>query len=696
MTRYRTCHLCEAMCGLQIEVEGNSITKIRGDAGDPLSKGHICPKAAALKDIHEDPNRLRRPVKRVGDQWHEISWDEALGTVVAKVSEIRAQHGPDAFGVYLGNPNVHNYGMMTHGPQLLRLLRSKNRFSATSVDQLPHHMASFWMYGHMFLLPIPDIDHTDHLLMLGANPLVSNGSIMTAPGMKKRLAAIRARGGKVVVIDPRRTETALVADEHHFIRPGTDAALLGAILNVLFTENLASPGRLADHLDGFDALPLEFEAFTPQRAAAVCGIPAETIAQLARDFAAAKTAVCYGRMGVSTQAHGTLCQWMIQLINIATGRLDERGGAMLPLPAFDTIDPRSAGRFDRWRSRVANLPEFAGELPCAAMVDEMTTPGEGQIKAFMTAAGNPVLSTPNGSRLEEALANLDFMFSIDIYINETTRFADIILPPASSLEHDHYDLIFNLFAVRNTTRYSPPLFEKDEDALYDWQIYQQLVDRFTLAAGGETKPAMSPSQMLNYALSNGAYGKETPYNLNLKKLLENPSGIDLGPLQSQMPQRLATEDKRIHCAPVRLMTALGELENELLNKPAPELVLIGRRRLRSNNSWMNNSPRLVKGKPACVLMMHPFDLEQRGLEDGKEVTISSRTGSLRVEVQATDEVMPGVVSLPHGWGHNRKGVQLDVAKAKGGVSANDLTDHQSLDPVSGNAALNGVPVTVTA
>jgi len=689
VTHYRACNLCEAICGLAIEVEDDRIVSIKGDAADPFSRGHICPKAVALQDIQTDPDRLRTPMRRDGADWRAIGWDEAFAFAAEGIAAVIRAHGGDAVATYQGNPNVHNWGMMTHAAAYLGLIRTKNRFSATSVDQLPFQLAGYWMYGHQLLLPIPDIDHTDYFLMLGANPLVSNGSLMTVPDVTKRLRAIQARGGKLVVIDPRRTETAMIASEHHFVRPGTDAAFLLGLLSTLLDEGLARP---VEHLDGFDAVAARILPFTAERAAGITGIPAGEIRRIARDFAAAPRAVCYGRMGVSTQVHGSLCQWLIQLINIATGNLDRVGGALVTRPAFDIVGAPGSrpGSYGRWTSRVGGRAEVLGELPVAALAEEMLTPGAGQIRALVTLAGNPVLSTPNGRQVEQGLAGLDFMLSIDPYLNETTRHADLILPPTSALERDHYDMTFNLFAVRNVARWNPPILPKPAGALDDWEILEGLGQALAAALGQEPKRLPKPARMLDAGLRAG------PYDLSLDALQAAPHGLDLGPLEPSFPERLATPNKRIQCAPAPLMAALDQLETSLFGGTAPELVLIGRRHIRSNNSWMHNFERLVKGKPRCQLMMHPDDLGRYGFAEGQRVRLTSRIGSLEVEVAGTDEVMPGVVSLPHGWGHGRAGTSIAVAEAHAGVSANDLTDDRFIDAVSGNAALNGVPVAVAA
>lgn len=695
---HRACHLCEAICGLNIEVSHESdgearISAIKGDPLDPFSRGHICPKAVALQDIQDDPDRLRQPHRRVGERWQAISWEEAFALAADKLWSIQQAHGRNAVAVYQGNPSVHNYGLMTHSNYFLGLLKTRNRFSATSVDQLPQHLTSYLMYGHGLLLPIPDIDHTDFMLILGGNPLASNGSIMTVPDVEKRLKALKARGGQLVVVDPRRSETAAMADRHLFVRPGGDAALLCGLLNTLFDEGLARGSHLP--VNGLEQVRTAIKPFTAEAMSAQCGIDAASIRQLARDFAAADKAVCYGRMGVSTQAFGTLCHWLVQVINLVTGNLDRRGGALCTEPAVDLVASTSGGHFNAWQSRVSGLPEYAGELPVAALAEEMLTPGEGQVRALVTVAGNPVLSTPNGRQLDAALQGLEFMLSIDLYINETTRHADLILPSTSALENDHYDSTFNLLAVRNVTRFNRAILAKPAGALHDWEIFVGLAQAFAKRAELELKPTMAPAQMIDLALRKGRYGDESPRKLSLETLDQYPHGLDLGPLGANLRGRLATASNAVEAAPQIVLEDLRRLA-ECVPAVAGDLLLIGRRHVRSNNSWMHNYHRLVKGKPRHQLLMHPQDMRQRQLEDGQRVRIRSRTGDLEVEVQACEDIMPGVVSLPHGFGHGRQGVNLQIAQAQPGISANDLTDERLRDAVSGNAALNGVPVHVSA
>ncbi len=680
---FRACNLCEAICGLAITVENGAITDLRGDELDPFSHGHICPKGNALIDLHVDPDRLKSPVRRIGERWEPIGWDAAYALVVERLNAVVAEHCDDAVAIYLGNPNVHNSGTMLSSGGFLRALRTRNRFSATSVDQLPHHRAALEMFGHPFLLPIPDVDRTDYFLVMGANPLVSNGSIMTAPDMRGRLKAIQTRGGRVVVLDPRRTETALAADEHHFIRPGADALFLLAVIDAIVEAGGADLGRLAAFTDGEAELRAAVRRFPAERVAERVGIGAEAIRRIAGDFAAAPHAVAYGRIGLSTQPFGGLCQWLVNALNAITGNLDEPGGMMWTKPAYDVLQnaQRGAVHAGRWHSRVRGLPEFDGEFPVATMADEMLMPGPGQVRALITVAGNPVLSTPNGARLDEALAQLDFVVCIDPAINETTRHADVILPPAVGLEVDHYDVIFHHLAVRNTARYNEAVFAIEPEQRYDWQIFEALRERLTGKTGKD------PAERLELGLQQG------PYRTSLGELRNHPHGIDFGPLEPCLPERLLSADGRIRLAPSAYLGDLGRLEVEL-GAPIADLVLIGRRQLRGNNSWMHNAPRLMRGADRCTLMLSPSDAQARGIAHGEQVEVRSRVGAVTVPAEVTDALMPGVCSLPHGFGHARRGTAQAIASEKPGASFNDLADELRLDELTGNAALSGVPVDV--
>ncbi|MEV0828469.1 molybdopterin-dependent oxidoreductase [Nonomuraea rubra] len=715
ITRPGRCTLCEAMCALRVTTSGGRVLGIRGDEDDPLSAGHICPKALALADLQEDPDRLRSPVRRTADGWRDISWEEAFDLVAAELARIRRRHGADAVAVYLGNPVTHSLGAMTHAPAFASLLGTRNRFSASSVDQVPHQVVSRLLYGNQWLLPVPDVDRTAYFLVFGANPAVSNGSLMTAPGMGRRIRALLARGGRMVLFDPRRTETARLGAEHHFVRPGTDAALILGLVRVILEEGLARP---APYVDGLDEVRDVLQPFTPERVEAATGVEPGTVTRVAREFAAAPAAACYGRMGVSTQRFGTLCQWGIQLLNIVTGNLDRPGGTMFTRPAVDPIRTRQIdpGHQGRWRSRVRGLPEFGGELPVAALAEEIRTPGAGQVRGLVTVAGNLVLSTPGGPALDEALAGLDFMVSVDFYVNETTRHADVILPPSAPLERDHYDLVFHLLAVRDTARYVPAVLPKPPGARHDWEIFRELARRYGRPARSRAWRAalmvrMRPERIVDLGLRTG------PYRLSLARLRRLPHGADLGELRPSLPGRLQTPRRRVRAAPSALLAAAGDAAAQLL-RPAGDVVtelrrptedavtepprpaeagtllLIGRRHLRNNNSWMHNSGRLVKGRPRHHLLMNPGDMAARGLGEGDLVTVRSPAGELTVEASATPDLMPGTVSLPHGYGHDLPGVRLSVARRVRGSSVNALTDPRLLDQVSGTAVLNGVPVTV--
>ncbi len=696
--RVGVCNLCEAMCGLVLTIEDGRVTGARGNPDDPLSRGHICPKGVAIGDVHADPDRLRRPVRRDRStgEWTEIGWDEAFDLVAEKVAATINEHGDDALAIYLGNPNVHSLGAMTHGVAMVQSFRTRNKFSATSVDQLPHQLIGHLLYGHQLLLPVPDIDRTSYFLVFGANPMASNGSLMTVPDFPARLRELDARGGRMVVFDPRRTETAKVAAEHHFVRPGTDAWVLLAMVHTLFAEGLTTPPPYVDGLDEVERLLADF---TPEAAERASGVPARVITQVAREFAAADGAAAYGRIGVSTQEFGLVCQWAVQLLNLVTGNLDRVGGAMLTSPAIDAIGRGLIGRghFDRHRSRVRQAPEFAGELPVAVLREEIETAGEGQVRALLTLAGNPVLSTPDGAALDRAIERLDFYAAVDFYINETTRRADVILPPTSHLERDHYDLVFHLLAVRDTARFSPAVFPKGRDQRHDWEIFREITARVTGRL--RDKPSLkrrlrraarlrlSPTLLIATLLRTGRSG------VTITDLRKHPEGVDIGPLRpDQLPRRLGTRDKRIQAAPALVVADLDRLRGQEL-PTGDELLLIGRRHQRDCNSWLHNTTRLTKGRPRHQLLMHPDDLAARGLTDGSVVKVTSRVGTVDVAVQATDDMMPGVVSLPHGYGHGRAGARLGVADQVAGASINDLTDPDRLD-VSGNAALSGVPVTV--
>jgi len=699
-TVFHTCSLCEATCGLKFEVEDNRILSVRGDDDDVFSKGYVCPKGVAIAGIHHDPDRLRRPVRRnAAGEFEPISWDEALYLVARRLGEIRAQHGSDAIGFYWGNPTGNNHGALLMVSSLTKAIGTRNRFSAGSQDANPRIVASYELYGSSMSLPIPDIDRTDYFLCLGGNPMVSNGSVMTAPDMRRRLRAVRERGGTVVVVDPRRTETAKEADEHVAIRPGGDAAFLLAMVQVLAARGRVDRRFLETTTSGWPEIERRLAAFTPARVADFAGVPADTIERLALAFADARAPVCYSRVGVCVGIHATAATFATDLVNIVMGRLGREGGPMFTTPAFDIGRIARMTGLDghhRWHSRVRGLPETLGDLPSAVLADEIETPGPGQIRAMVTLAGNPVLSAPNGKRIAAAFGTLDFMVAIDIYINETTRHADVILPPCWNLAEDHIDLLFSSIAVRNIARWSPPVVQREDGELADWEILLALTERLGGGALGEPwldrllgwlRPLgvrWTPTGFLGLLLRIGPYGDRfLPWSdgLNLAKLRAAPHGIDLGPLRPGIERNVYHRDQRVHLTSPRIDEALAGLERELAAQDRSDgLVLIGRRELRSNNSWMHNVPALVTGRERCVLYVHPDDAARYAVRDGELATLESRVHRGEVRVAVTDDMRPGVVSLPHGWGHADSAPWQHVASSHAGVS------------FIGQSILNGIPV----
>ena len=727
-THYRTCPFCEATCGLAVEVDGDRVLSVRADRDDVFSRGFLCPKGTGLKSLQEDPERLTRPMRRRRDGTFEpVSWDEAFALIDEKLTPILEQHGRDACAVYLGNPGAHSLGAMLAGRVWLRALGSKNVYSASTLDQMPKQISAGLMFGTILSVPVPDVDRTDHFLVLGANPLASNGSLMTAPDMRGRLRRLRERGGKLVVVDPRRTRTAEVADEHHFIRPGTDAHLLFGMVHTLFEEGLvAVTPRIAEHLDGVEAVEDAARDFTPEAAAAVCGIPAEEIRRLARELAAADHAVVYGRIGTCTQEFGTLASWLVDVLNVLTGNLDEPGGAMFTKAAAGAKNASGRPgqgrgvRLGRWASRVRGLPEAYGELPASCLAEEIDTPGDGQVRALITVAGNPALSAPNSGRLQEALDSLEFMLSVDIYLNETTRRADLILPAPPPLQKSHYDVALYQLAVRNVANYSPPVIQNgipdewttllrlsgvlagqgpnaDVEAIEDYvvqaMVQSELGDPHSPLHGADPDALMADlgrrrgsERLLDLMLRAG------PYDLTLDDLEGAPHGVDLGPLEPRVPDVLRTASGRVELAPEPIVADVDRLRESLSGRANGGFVLVGRRQLRSNNSWMHNLPNLVGGTNRCTLQVAPADAARIGLADGGAARVRSRAGELVADVEVTDAVMEGVVSLPHGWGHGQPGTRMGVAAANAGVNSNVLADELAVDPLSGNAVLNGIPV----
>ncbi|MDQ3758894.1 MAG: molybdopterin-dependent oxidoreductase [Actinomycetota bacterium] len=745
-THFRTCPFCEATCGLRLEVSADGqVESIHGDSEDVLSAGFLCPKAFGLKELREDPDRLRAPLVRRDGGLCEATWEEAFAAVEAGLAPILEEHGRDAVAVYAGNPNAHNLSAMVYLQVLLRALGSKNVFSASSVDQMPKHFSAGHMFGHWSSIPVPDVDRTDHLMVWGANPLVSNGSLLTAPDMRGRIRRIRERGGKVVVIDPRRTRTAEQADEHHFIRPGTDSLAMLSLVFVLFEEGLANPGPLADLCEGLDEVERLTSGFSPERVENACGIPAQELRRMARELAAAERAAVYGRIGTTVQEFGTLASWLVDVLNVLSGSFDQPGGAMFTKAAAaqrNSVGEPGRGRgvvSARWGSRVRGLPEVLGELPVSALAEEIDTPGDGQVRALITVAGNPLISTPNASRLSEAVEGLEFMVAVDIYLNETTRKADVVLPSPDPLARSHYDLALYQFAARSVANYSPAILEREKGLIEESEIFLRLtgivtgqgadcdveavddavaaalVGREIGTAGGvvegrdatEILAALEPrrgaERVLDLLLRTGAYGDgfdADPAGLTLDLLEGEPHGVDLGPHEPRLPDVLRTRSGRIELAPEAITAdvprLLERLEAGAWNGSRPEMVLIGRRQLRSNNSWMHNLNALVKGKDRCTALLSPVDAERYGLEDGAMAILRSAAGQIEVPVEVSDEMMPGVVSVPHGWGHDVDGIRMATAAAHPGVNSNLLADETGVDAPSGNAVLNGIPVELSA
>jgi anaerobic selenocysteine-containing dehydrogenase len=727
-THHRICPLCEACCGLELKVRDGRVVSIRGHEEDVFSAGYICPKGVALKDLHEDPDRLRMPLVKRGGVFREASWDEAFAEIERRLPPIIAAHGRDAVALSLGNPGAHKMGLLLYGPKLRKALGTRNVFSASTLDQMPRHLASGLLFGNLFSVPVPDIARTDYLLMLGANPVASNGSMWSVPDFRGKAKALRARGGRLVVVDPRRTETAAQADEHHFIRPGADVFLLAGMVHTLFADNLVRLGRLAPFVNGVDAEQSAIRPFGPDAVAARCGISPDTIRRLAREFAAAPRAAVYGRIGTCTQEYGSLATWLIDVLNVLGGRLDEPGGSMFPKAAafaVNTVGTAGSGRgvtTGRHRSRVSGAPEVFGELPMTCLAEEIETDGPGQVRALIAVASNPVLSSPNGARIAQALDRLDFMVSLDIYLNETSRHADVILPGPSPLEDEHYDVAFPQLSWRNHARYSAAVLPPPPGQPAEWETVLRLAavargrgaatpaqvlddEQFASDAKNQfgehaadvlaaTAHLSGPQRLLDVALRTGPYGDRfgrRPEGLNLAKVQAAEGGIDLGELQPRIPELLRTPTGKIELAPPSLVEDLARPAADLARPVAP-MVIVGRREVRSNNSWMHNLPLLAKGPERCTALVHPDDAQRLGLVDGAMARIRSVRGQVQARVQVSDEMMPGVVSLPHGWGHDLPGTRLGVAGQRPGANLNQLLDENLRDPLSGNAVLGGVPV----
>ncbi|WKX21891.1 molybdopterin oxidoreductase family protein [Streptomyces sp. HUAS CX7] len=737
-TALRICPLCEATCGLALTVDGTTVTAARGDRDDVFSRGFICPKGASFGAVDSDPDRLRTPLVRRDGVLREATWEEAFDAVAAGVRPVVERYGPHSVGVVLGNPNVHTMAGALYPNVLLGALGTRSLFTASTLDQMPKHVSSGLLFGDANAIPVPDLDRTDHLLLIGANPLESNGSLCTAPDFPGRLKALGARGGTLTVVDPRRTRTAKLADRHVAIRPGTDALLLAAMAHVLYEEDLVDLGALAPHVTGVDEVREAVRDFTPESVAAACDVDADVTRALARELAAAPTAAVYGRIGSCTVPHGTLASWLVDVLNILTGNLDRPGGALFPQAATDrTPRPAGPGRgfaLGRWHSRVSGHPEAKGELPLSALAEEIdTATGAGEpVRALLTVAANPVLSAPDGDRLDKALGALDFMVSVDPYLNETSRHAHVVLPPPPPAQSPHHDFAFNTLAVRNQVRYTRPAVPLEPGRMAETEILARLTLAVTGAHG--TDPAAvdamvieqtlakavrephspvhgrdpgdltalltgenGPERRLDLMLRLGPYGDgfgARPDGLTLARLLAHPHGIDLGPLRPRLPQPLKTRSGKVELLPGPIAADLPRLARARDERPAG-LVLVGRRHLRSNNSWMHNIPVLTGGSNRCTLHLHPEDAARLGVRDGQPVRVKGAGGAVTAPAEVTDTVRPGVVSLPHGWGHDRPGTRQTHAAGDPGVNVNQLLDGGTLDPLSGNAVLNGVPVELT-
>jgi anaerobic selenocysteine-containing dehydrogenase len=726
-------------------MKGDAVTRIRGDRLDPFSKGYLCPKGTTLGALDSDPDRLPSPMIREGEVWRKVSWSEAFAEIDRRLRAIHEQHGRDAVAVYIGNPTAHNLATMIYNGPFVKSFGTKNFFSASTVDQMPKQVSAAMMFGTVSV-PLADLDRTDYLLMLGADPLESNGSLLTAADFPGRLEALRERGGRFVVVDPRRSATAKRADEHLPIRPGTDSLFLLAIVNVLFEEGLVRLGATDGMVNGVDDMRAVVVGLTPEVVAGATGVKAEVTRRIARELAAAPTAAVYGRIGTCVNEFGTLTSWLIDVVNVLTGNLDRRGGAMFTTPVAGGPTTRGkpgtgrGTRFGRWASRVSQRPEVFGEFPVTVLPEEIETPGIGQIRALFTVAGNPVLSNPDSDRLDRALASLELMVSVDIYLNETSRHAHVLLPAPRTLTRSHYDLLLYRFAVRNVANWSPPLVDLADDEMAEWEILLRLgaiaqglgcdvdpaaidegllrslvqsavTDELSLVFGRDPDELMAmlgaapgPDRHLDMQLRTGPFGDgfgQRADGVSLSVLKLHPHGLDLGPLVPRLPGALRTPSGRVELCPPELARDVDRAK-QLLHEDSPralhlggDLQLIGRRQLRSNNSWMHNINVLMKGRERCTLLMHPLDAADRDVRDGDFVAITSATASLVVPLEVSEDMLRGVVSLPHGWGHDVKGTQLGIASQRPGANTNRLVGGGRIDPLSGNATLNGVAVTVT-
>ncbi|MGQ0620413.1 MAG: molybdopterin-dependent oxidoreductase [Panacagrimonas sp.] len=732
----RKCPICEAGCGVVVTVDAalRKVIDIRGDEHDPLSRGFVCPKSQGMKVLREDRDVLTRPLRRRGRDFEEIGWDEAFELAAERFKDLSRKHGADANAIYVGNPTAHNPGGLLYTLSTAMALGTRSLFSSTSVDHMPKVLSTGLMFGDQSLIPVPDVDRTDYLLILGANPCISGGSLMTAPGFGRRMEEIRQRGGQIVVVDPRRSETAELATRHLPIRPGTDPYFLLGLLQVVFGDTLARLGRLEPHTNGMPEIAALARSFSMSDLAASCGIDGATIAQIARDFATAPSAACYGRTGSSQQPFGSVTSWLIDVLNAVTGNLDRPGGAMIPMGVTPSIFLNEryqdgVGPHHRWHSRVRGLPECAGQFPAVVLAEEILTPGPGKIRGLLTMCANPVISAPNGPQLSKALAALDFMVAVDVYVGETSRHADLILPGNGHLERSDWPIFTTTLAVRHVAKWVDKVFEPAPGTRSDGEIMLALAARISGASEQATDDALA-GYFLQGAEARGALGGHTaaqaqdllearhgsdriyeillrshhfgdhfgarPDGLTLAKVKAADHGIDLGPLFERLPQALGTPSGKVELAPGLLMDEMPRLRQAMAGYMASDrMIMIGRRQLHSINSWMHNIRAFNRGPDKCTALLHPADAGRLQLRAGDKVDITRGDKLITVPVTVSDEIMAGVISLPHGWGHDAPGSRLSYALTRPGVNSNLIASEFDIDVPSGNAVLTGFTVGVT-
>jgi anaerobic selenocysteine-containing dehydrogenase len=734
-TAFRSCHLCEAACGLELTIRDDVVVGVKGDALDVESQGYLCPKGASVGAIDADPDRLQRPMVRRDGELVEVSWSEAFAEAGRLLKGVAERHGREALSVYIGNPTAHNHAYGHYSAELMKAMGTRQVYSSSTMDAMPQQVAAALMFGHPLAMPLADLDRTDFLLVIGGNPAVSHGSLGHASDYARRIRSVRERGGRVVVVDPIRTRTAEAAGEHVPVRPGTDAHLVASLLQVVTSEGLVALRHLDGQVNGLDELTAAVALYPPERTAARTGVDAQVVRQLARDFAAASPAVAFGRLGTTLSETGTLTNVLINALNVVTGNLDRPGGGMFTTPATGSPllrpAPGQAVQLGRYRSRVSQRPEVLGEMSVACLAEEILTPGDGQLRGMLTLAGNLARSLPNSGEIERALSTLEALVCVDPYLNQTTRHAHVILPPPPSLSRSHYDLYLYAIGVRNVANFSEPTLPVPDGMLEEWQILLELVAHLSdegspyagcspeeidqsLAERRAAKVALElgldpqdvlaqlqdcgPDRMLDIRLRTGPYGDQfglRPGGLSLELLRSTPHGVDFGPLVPQLDTVLRTPSGRIELLPVELRGDVERLAETVDDVPdEDELLLVGRRHLRSKNSWLHNVPQLVRGRDRSAVWLHPDDAARQGLSDEDVAEISSRVGTVLAQVRVTDQVMRGVCSIPHGWGNGGDGTRLAVASQHPGTNVNVLTDERRLDLLSGTIAANGVRVRI--